>query len=320
MYNEGQKRKFIHDYNRPASTQQTCIQTFEFIEKYELAKGADICTMSVKEVTPILEEITGLRVRSVSTRTNILKDYCRWCLDHGVEGATDGLLKARATGLQRVRSETVSNPLQLEIYLNALYEPTEDQTMDNIFRAFHWLAYAGMSEEDTVQVRCQDVDLFNMVIRYDNVNYPIYREGLPAIKSCATAKSFRYQHPVAAPTGEFKERIGGDLLLRGIKANIPILAFRNRISKSSRAAVAEGRTDKRLTHYRVWLSGMFYRLKEQEDAGIEIKTIDLDYHFFSQRKFKGNIGRAEDVNYPVRKQAVADYRTDYERWKRAHFG
>ena len=184
MYNESLKTKFVQGYTKSISTAKVCQTIFNATEKYEIKWGADICTQKAEALQPAIDELVGFRVRSKWIRLIILKDYVKWCIAMGVPGACDGMLGINAIGLEKIKQQTVASPAHLENYLNAICEPIDRKTTDNIYRCYYWLAYAGVKEDDILKVKCSDVDFSKMVIKYGDTEVPMYREAVPAFKNC----------------------------------------------------------------------------------------------------------------------------------------
>ena len=298
MYNESLKSSFIADYTKSLSTAQHAQVVFDAFAPSEEEWGADLCTRSAEELQPIVNRVTGLRAKSRWMALTILKEYVKWCLAMKVPGARDGMLKIEVVGLDKVRSQMVSGPMHLQQYLNAAFEPEEEETIDNIYRCFFWLAFAGMDdEEDIFLVTKDDVDFENMVVRYGFTEYPIYREAIPALRHAMILDSFSY----------------GVTLMRGIKADSKVLALRSTLSKRTRLAYNEGRTPLQLSYYRVWISGLFYRTYEGERAGGIVSFADAAQRYVSKRTYHN-----EHRPLSTQQNIVArDYMEDYQRWKLA---
>ena len=316
MYNEELKTRFIREYTRSISRADACVQAFNAIEPYELQWDADFCTKSTEELEPIIEQLVGFRVRSRWQRVIIFQKYVKWCLVNRVNGACDGMLHVECAGLDKVKNQMVSNPLQLQAYLDVICDPESEQTTDNIYRCFYWMAYSGMEEHDILKVKCSDVDFDNMVVRCGGEEYEIYREAIPAFRNAATLTEFVYKHPNYPPDKKvIRNRALGDTLIRGIRSTTSLASLRVELSRRSKKFIEDGLTDKQLSYYRVWLSGLFYRMKRREEAGIPVDFSGEASKFMEGKTYKLDTGR----NTPeAKKRAVVnDYVQDYERWKAA---
>ena len=316
MYNEELKTRFIQEYTKSISRAEACVQAFNAIEPCEVQWGADLCTKSAAELEPVVEQLVGFRVRSRWLRIIIFQKYVKWCLAHKVKDACDGMLQVECAGLDKVRTQMVSNPTMLQAYLDVVCDPESEKTTDNIYRCFYWMAYSGMDEHDIMNVKCSDVDFDNMVIRYGGEEYEIHREAIPAFRNAATLTEFVYKHPNYPPDKKvIRNRALGDTLIRGIRSTTSLAALRVELSRRSKKFIEDGLTDKQLSYYRVYLSGLFYNMKKREEAGIPVDFTGVASRFMEGKTYKLDAGR----NTPeAKKRAVVnDYLQDYERWKAA---
>lgn len=317
MYNEELKTKFVQGYTKSIDTAKLCNRIFNATEKHEVELDADICTMSEQTLQPIIEDIVGFRSRSKWAQFIILKDYVLWCIAMGVPDACDGMLKINAVGLDKIRQQTVSSPLHLETYLNEICEPVEEKTTDNIYRCFYWLAYAGVKEEDILKIQIEDVDLSRMIVKYNDTEVPIYREAVPAFKNCMELSQFVYKHPIySAGTVVWKDRCPGSTLVRGINSQISLKSMRVELSRRSKAKRDEGVTTLKLSYYRVWISGVFYRIYEKEQIGIKPDLSDVVSQQIEGKTYKLDSGR--NTIEAKKRQLAHDYIEDYNRWKLAY--
>lgn len=313
MYNEDLKTRFVKQYTTSIHTAKNCETVFGLFEPYELIWNDDLCTRSAEELQPIVDSIAGFRARSGLVRIIMLKDYVKWCINVAkVPGACDGMLKITTTGLDKIRKQTVASPLHLQKYLDIVFTKESEKTVENIYRCYYWLAYAGMKEEDTLNVKSSDVDFENMVIHFGDTEFPIYREAIAAFKNCAELSQFVYNHPNYTRT-VWKDRVDGDSLLRGVRSAPSIYSIRSETSK--RAKLKEEESGMRLSYFRVWISGVFYRAYERELIGEEPK-----FHNVAGERMRGKTYKLESGRNTVdakRRKIASDYSEDYQRWKLA---
>lgn len=314
MYNRELKEKFIFGYTKSENTMRVCLSVFDMFEKYEIKWGADLCTMSAETLQPVVDDLVGLRSRSKWSRIIILKDYVKWCINNGVPNACDGMLKITSIGFKKIKQQTVANPLHLQKYLDSICEPESEKTIDNVYRCFYWLAYSGIAEEDILSIKCSDIDMVNMLVHCKGVEYPIYREALPSFKNCIELTQFVYKHPnYNKPI--YKNRIDGDILVRGFRSEPSVKVLRAELSRRSKIKLTDGETDLKLSYFRVWISGLFYRAYESERAGIKPDFSTTAAHFMEGKTYKLDSGR--NTPEAKKRQLAKDYLEDYERWKTA---
>ena len=316
MYNQDLKTAFIREYTTSLKTADACESAFNAIEPYEENWHADLCTQSKETLCPVVEQLVGFRVKSKWLRIVIFKDYVKWCIANGVPGVCDGMLKIDNLGLGKVKTQMVANPTQMQMYLNDVFEPETEQTTDSIYRCVYWMAYAGMDEDEIINVKCSDVNLENLSINFNGKEYQIYREALPAFKNAVCLTEFVYKHPNYPPDKKvWRNRVPGDTLIRGVRSTPTTLTIRAELSKKSKKGLEEGKTSKQLSYYRAWLSGLFYRMHEREIAGLPVDFSGVATQFMEGRTYKLDSGR----NTPeAKKRAITnDYMQDYQRWKAA---
>lgn len=316
MYNEELKTRFISDYTQSINTAHVATSTFNAFAPYEEDWSADLCTRSAEELQPVIDSVLALRVRSQWVSMSILKEYVRWCIANKVPGACDGMLHITIVGLDKVRKQMVSSPLHLQRCLNEVFDPEQDGTIDNIYRCYFWMAYAGMKEEDIISVKASDVCFQEQCIKFNDTSIPLYRESLPAFHNSVELTSFMYQHPnYKKPI--VRQRVDGNSILRGIRADTKLLTIRSTLSKRMKEAETSGMTEVKLSYFRVWISGLFYRVYEQERAGIPANFSDA-----VETMMAGKTYRIEGVNKRIKvshkkNRRELDYMEDYQRWKLA---
>lgn len=102
--------------------------------------------------------------------------------------------------------------------------------------------------------------------------------------------------------------------MRGIRAVTKTATLRSILSKKSAKAIEDGLTKQQLSFYRVWMSGLFYRMYDRERAGIPIDFSEAATNFVSDRTYALN-GRIKLEHKQNRIER--DYMEDYQRWKLA---
>lgn len=313
MFNDEQKTRFIRSYTSSINTANVATNVFNSFEKHEQEWGADLCTRSADELQPVIDDILGLRSKSRWMTLSILKEYAKWCLMMRVPDACDGMLHIEVSGIDKVRKQLVASPLHLQMYLDQVFDKESQETIDNIYRCYYWMAYGGISEEDTLFINRSDVDLELMLIRYNNTSVPIYREALPAFRNAMQLSSFVYLHPNYTKTIR-RDRVPGEELMRGIKATTKTMTIRSSLSRRSADAIKAGKTEQQLSFYRVWLSGLFYRIYERERAGVPVDFSEAAVNFMEGKTYV-LCGR-EKIEHK-QNRIERDYMEDYQRWKLA---
>lgn len=315
MYNEKQKREFISQYTYSCTTAENCARIFNLIENLEKKYDRDICTLTKEEIGTGIEELSGVRQRSSWGRFIVLRDYAKWCLQNGILDACDGILNVEISGLDTVRSKTVANPTHLQMYLDALFDPEDAKTVHNAYRAYAWLAYAGMKEEDIQLVTSNDIDLVGMIVRFRGKEYPLYRESVKCIRNCMDLSDFHYEHKFYTI---WKSRASGNSLVRGFgetRGDSFLTLVRSIMSTASRNARNAGKTTQSLCYFRFWISGVFFRMHEREICGMPVSFSGIVAEVTDGKTYKLDSGR--NTIQAKYRQLERDYEEDYKRWKLA---
>ncbi len=313
MYNEELKKRFIREYTRSDTVAKRARQTFNSLESYEESWGADLCTRNAEELAPVIETVTGYRSYSRLAVIGLLRRYVGWCIANRVPGACQGMLEVMPSGLENVRTRMVTGPVHLQKTLNQIFEPEEDGTVDNLYRCFYWMGFAGMDEDEAVKVQSAEVDFQNQRILHEGESYPLYREAIPAFQMAACLPTIVYRHPNYKDV--VKDRTPGDLLLRGFKGDVRVLGLRRALSLKNAVAVEEGRTDMHMSYQRVEMSGLFYRTYENERAGLPVDFSEQADRQVAKGKAEGLYSTTRDRT--VKMKFERQYMEDYRRWKLA---
>jgi hypothetical protein len=341
MFNEEMKRRFIRSITSSVHTEDVARGIFDAVEPYEKDEwGADFCTVDEVRLQPVMDKILGMRMSSKWMALTILKKYSLWCMDdEKYPGAGDAIMRVNILGLDKVREQMVANPLHLQSYFDKVFDKEAEETIDNIYRCFLWIAYAGISEDDALKIEIKDINLSELRIVYGEASYPIYREAIPAFKNAIGLTSFVHRHPRYTKTVR-KDRATGNTIIRGIRFNtkedsdygVNILTIRSQISKRLTEASKEVKdrktgntrpalTSLTLSYYRIWMSGLFYRASEAERAGIPPKFSEVSEEKIEHRinvKKKEYKLSARDSLVQKRNRKARDYMDDYRRWKLAY--
>ncbi len=321
MYNPDMKNDFITQYTGNDSKLAlftACISLFNTIEKYELEYGLDVCAFSEEQLISIADKLATLRSDGSRLRVRILQEYSKWCMRNNVSGANDNILHLSSSldNKGKIKHSMVGGPLQLHGYLNKLFSPVSDMETDVIYRCVYWLAYAGIDITDALKVKANDIHLSDMVISYGGKIYPIYREGRDVFKACAEATQFVYRNPTYSHIDfMLRDRIPGDELIRGIRNALTESSLRTRLSKYTAYAIRAGKTDTKLSYYGAYLSGLFYRMYEQEIDGWNVDFTDVADAEMAKKLDDNSKVRIDASFRGARSKKAKQYLLDYNKWK-----
>lgn len=323
MYNTDVKERFLREFETGAGRKAAAEVMFNATEPYESSMDSDICTLDKKDLQNVIDNIVGIRTTSKKLRLAILREYVRWCKDNNIPGAKDTIFEIKSTGLEKYKIQTVASPGHLQRYLDCICEKESEDTVDCVYRCFYWLAYSGIQESDALSVTSDNVDLEEMVIHYNGNQYPLYKEAIKAVRKCMTLTSFAYKHPNYIDKDLYKKRADGNMLLRGISNNQSITVMRVEMSHRekekkfrSKADLNDQSIDLRLSYYRVWISGIFYKMYENERSCVKVDFMDEAGRFMNGKTYKLDSGR--NTERAKQREIARNFKKDYERWKEAY--
>lgn len=315
MYNQILKSQFLRErYGDCLRQKQEAERLFEKTQPYEEAAQADLCAMTVDQLQKTIDETFFMKRHSHIGQRSAVGEYMEWCLAHKVEGATDNYQRLEAVGLNKIRYRMVSGPLQMQVFLDSVFDAEAEETTDVIYRCYYWLAFCGVDEFDVPNIKVSDVDLQKRVIRYRDMNLEIYREAMPAFEKAVTLSEMRYKNArYTEPI--WRKRVDGDTLMRGVRAASDVFTVRKYIGQRLSAAQAAGEASQRINYSGAKLSGMFYRVYERERAGVPVGFSELAVTEVLKKNpsadFRTRSAR-QSVNAKER-----EYLDDYRRWKLA---
>lgn len=301
MYNAEQKTRFIKSFTTSAATREEALRFFNALEPFEQRWGADICTRSEEEVKLVLADQMGIKNRSAHMRMYIIREYGKWCVGNQIPGAATVLQNLQDVGIERIKQTTLRNPRHLQSWLDLICLPESSQTADNAVRVYCWLGYAGLSDQEAITVKSSEVDFRRQVICHRGREYPIYRESLAAMHNCVELESFK------------RRRIPGNILIRGVRSEPTVLSLRVELTRKKRHLVGTPMEQMDISYNRIWRSGIYYRMYEDEQAGIPVDFLaaaDAQLYDLPARSTRTGV-----VLNKKRNELAKEYKIDYERWK-----
>lgn len=308
MYNQDRKNKFIEEHYRSELVKAQIRNLFEALEPTELAAGKDLCELSVNEVRSALSSSGGVRKHSVERFYLAIGEYCEWCIDQGVSGVNRELMSIRGANTDNVRDKMVASPADLHQCLNELFTPEREMRYDNVYRAYCWLAFLGFQEADALRLTTNDVSTVHGSIKYHDDMYPLYAASTQCLSNCAKLDEFI----VKARGGDIsRARVPGDQLLRGLRTEATAKGLKNELSRQISAARKSGKPVRRLSYFRIWLSGQYFRLYSQEKIGDVIDFGAIARATISER--------GTEYSFPMKALwfITKSYEEDYNTWKEA---
>lgn len=306
MYNEERKEKFITNYTGSPKSAYYVRAIFKKFEPYEEdVWHEDLCMQSKEVLEPIINSQTGARMESAERALIVLKEYVKWCARNSIQ-TSDGVFGVRVDVVEAVKEQMVASPLHLQKKLDELFNNEDEQTMDCLYRAYIWMAYAGLTDTEALEVEVNEVDLSDLVIRHNEKVYQLYKEAKKTFEQACNLTQFKYKHK-NYDTALVNPRVPGTKLMRGIKSDVMKLStLRSVITKKTAA------NDMKLSYKKIFYSGIFYRVYENERAGEDISFADYVADVLERNDYALNKNRT--IN-KITNQMIRALEIDYDRWK-----
>lgn len=304
MYNEERKIKFLSE-TKKAPTFGMSI--FRAMEPLEQQYGVDLAMLPTEALQSVVDTRLGIRTRSVGVAIAFLRSYFVWCKEHGYEvgNGIDGL-EIKTT--EKIRNTMVSSPKHLEILLDKVFTPVQEETMDCIYRCFLWLAFSGLEDTEAMNVKINEIDFEQMLIHHGGKDYELYKESIPAFRKGCSLTEFVYINPKYSRK-VVRNRFPGEYLMRGIRSEkISLITMRSIVGTHFRD------NGQKISYGRIHLSGEFYRMYEMERAGMpaDFSGIAIERTNRIERQYSENYSRQKVVA-----SIEQEYINDYANWKQA---
>lgn len=302
MYNEERKQRYFADLVKYEATKNIEVAFFEKVAPFEERFQKDISEFSVEELKEATESAFEKSYNTNKRYMLILKKYVEWCIDNNYPGACRSVQHIEPQSIDKVRMNMVANPMQLQMYMDVVFDPIEEETIHIVYRCFLWMAFMGIQKEDSIAVTPDNVDFENMTISYAYKNHSIPNEAILVFRKAVNLKQFFHKHGIY---DKYMDRVNDRPILRGIKASVTGDTMAREISRILNAAFESGKTDRLLSYQRIWLSGQFARRLEAERAGIPPRFEDLVEECAPSLPEKSKQRKARTLG------------KDYEAWKTA---
>lgn len=316
MYNEKQKKEFISAYTRSNSTAAKVEQIFSWFEPYEIGWDTDLSQQSAEVLQPVVNSITGVRIKSTELVLIILKEYVKWCAQNGYE-TSKGIFNVKINSIEKIKDQMVVSPLYLKNRLDEYFDATDQETVDITYRVFLWMAFAGLEDKDAVRVTADCVDLENLRINFEGHSYELYRYCKEDFAKACSLTSFKYIHPNYTTR---KDRSVGDTIMRGFGSSVADLkTIRPVINKrfdTKNSMSGSGSQKFRYSYKRIYLSGIFFRAYEKEQAGLPVDFSEFVAMSIERKEKTKKYTLSETRTLAkIAKTLEREYYADYEKWK-----
>ena len=284
----------------------------------ETAAGRDICTFSGAEEDAVWKAVMGtmLRSRSRELAAKVMSKYYKWCVETDVPGAVEHE-PVKQEVIDAVNADLlIFSPAHLQSILDKIFDPEADGTVDNTYRCFYWMAYAGLSTESIMMLKPEHFDLKSFLVSVNGEHGILYRQAILCIENCISIPQFLYEHPLYA-NQVMKDRIPGDYVLRGIRGTYddPARYYKSLSITLSRRVNASGTN---LSYHSCYYGGLFYRIHEQElcyGTRPDLKSIAVDTP--AGKRIADTAAEYRTSVHERLYQISSKIEKDYQLWKKA---
>jgi len=309
VYNAELKTEFIQDYTSSKITATLMTQIFDRFEKLESEYDKDLCSFNAIELQIALDNILGLRAIGRWSKLSHIRSYIKWCMNKKVPGACYNFDKVNFDGAEKIRQSTVANPIDLQRYMDEVFDAEGKHHVDNITRAYLWLAFSGLTENVAAELTKDNIDFKNMKIFYKDFICPIYPESLVSLRDAVELTSFGHDHKHYETQ---MDRSEGDLVLRLGKTGVNIQRLRDYVIRRYHRAKRAGKVARNISYGRIYISGIFYRTYQFEIAGIKPNFASI---VADKREMKG---ASEQITKDSLRREIRGMEEDYQNWKFGH--
>ena len=316
MYNADLKTQFIRSYTESVSTANAVRDMFNYIEPVEKKYDTDVACMTTDQAVEAISTLQSLRASSMEYRIAALRAYVNWNISVGTAGVNKDVSLVEPKGFDHIRHMMIKDPTHLSSILNKVFAPVNENTMENIYRFYLWMHYAGMNDEQILSCRKQDIDYKRMEIVVDGHSFPIYRECLDVVSFCADAEEIAERHKLMMDIRDTATRYPGDELYRGARKTTNKNSARVIIFQFLQNAYNDGIIDVKISRRVLHLSGIFYRMYEREMNGFPVDFTEDATNEMQGRTYKVNESFTINVK---RKRIMRDFEEDYVNWKNAFY-
>lgn len=306
MYNAERKNRFL-EYVKP-STKTTFKSLFNAFEGKEWNKDTDLCELSTEDIEDVVSDMTIRSSNTFFATKSRIKSYVKWCKEQGYP-CSDAINGLKFDQTRAIRSSMFASPRHLQEFLDKIFPPVSEHTLDCIYRGAVWLLYGGMTLEQARSVTVHDVGLTHMLVCGQ---YEIYREAVEVFQFLSTSSKIRGVVK-GKPSKNMRDRVPGDILLRGVRAD-KIDDVMTGVSLMHRISIAARGTGCAVSSKDLIRSGYFYRIFQAEQMGYEP---DMRSLALTNKALSGWEDVESEKFFARANAAERSLTKEYEQWKRA---
>ena len=326
MFEKDKIRYAAECYPRRANSRKRILSSLLLLKEYETEWNMDFTMQDLDKLQAAFNNAVSTSKVGAKNALTRFRKYAKWRTENNLP-CTQNVFKLEIDRLVSIRESMVSSPQHLARILDIVFDDSVLGTMDVIYRIFLWMGFSGIDDIEAVTVTRQELDFKQLLIRHNGNTYAMYRES-------------RYDFRIACDLTDFLDedayisRSNGDTIMRGKSGKEPLTPSRYLLTviRPTLARKFELATQQNLdldspedigldlSFHRVYMSGVFYRLYQQELIGNP-----PDFYEYAQKEFEQT--QLSDKPYKISptknpKAAIIlrlkkKIETDYVIWKQA---
>lgn len=306
MYNAEHKNVYLQRHSKRGRGMAR--ETLEGFAPFEEELARDLCTFSLAElqraVTCVMQAFSPEKRLH---RLSVMQDYCRWCITLHFPNAQEHYRNVSISELDELRQSMLRSPAAFDAYLNAVFDPVSENTIDITYRTYCWLIYYGVLAPEAFSIRTSDVDLAAKRIYYAAAGEYItmYDISVPAFEKAITCTQFSK-----------RKRAPGDVLVRGHSTGTNHVRMRSMIMHAQKHAELTNAVSIRATLSDIYASGLFYRVYRRE---LEGAPVDFSEVIANEMRYAGHLDRDPESIKRLSVQKERYLTLDYTFWKMAFY-
>jgi len=305
VFNKEQKVKFIAA-SYPEEKSAEILELLSLFSPYEDEWHDDFLRQPISRLQPAFNVIAKtMPAKRAKALLSVVKKYREWFLsEYKEQAAYAGVLQLKISDDDKLRSSMVPSAMYLKLILDEVLEEPARDTVDNVYRALLWLAFAGVPRTLAPLITKDEIDFYNMVIRHDGREYRIPAEGLTEFQKLCELDTFLVIHK--NPDYEKRRpRAEGNQLLRGL-SNTCIEAEKIGDAIYQRFA----KTKWSLTYEAVIDSGLYISKYEMERFGL-----DVSFETEIEQRLEAMTDQSKQAISNNRSMMRSRYTEKYNQWK-----
>lgn len=317
MFNPEQKKAFIENQmllsnaTQGEKIEQGLNNFFGRLAEFEKQKNKDFAMMNNEEIDDVLSKFLKGGKMYKSTSLSFLTKYFEWCLSHQLTLLGQNVLLAKNinsidTSLNYANI-MLKDEEDLKTILNKVFNPADDETVDNLYRCYLHLLFSGLSVDEAFNLLEQDIHLDENYVLVKNKKIVLSKITHDLVKSVLLMplinryvfKSIRSDYIIK--TGYLFENTVGREKKEDENYRISMkktwdVSISKKFSDSERA----------ITQKTIMKSGVFYRMYLNEEQN---STVDCREYL---EMYRDNATTIDNPNF-----IISNCKNEYTQWKKA---